>query len=131
MLLTEIAAKLQAEGLGTLNTSIFFSLPDTPDNVIVIYQNPGEEGIHVKGRVNPVIERPRFQIGVRDKSTATAYTKCERIYQILDGFSGALSGVGYARITALQPPFFLNRDENGRTTVTNNYRVSKELSTIT
>src|SRR5215212_1460575 len=130
MLLTEIAAHLQAEGLGTLNTSIFFSLPDTPDNVIVIYQNPGEIGIHVRGRANPVIELPRFQIAVRDKSTANAYAKCERVYRALDGFAGVLSGVGYARIAALQPPFYLNRDESGRTSVTNNYRVSKELSPI-
>ena len=130
MLLTEIAAYLQAEGLGTLNTSIFFSLPDTPDNVIVVYQNPGETGYHVRGRANPVIELPRFQIVVRDKSAANAYVRCERIYRALDGVSGVLAGVGYLRIAALQPPFFLNSDESGRTSVTNNYRVSKELSPI-
>lgn len=130
MLLTEIAAYLQAEGLGTLNTSIFFSLPDTPDNVIVIYQNPGEQGLHVRGQANAVIELPRFQIAVRDKSTANAYAKCERVYRALDGFEGVLSGVGYGRIAALQTPFFLNRDETGRTSVTNNYRVFKEKSPL-
>src|SRR5215212_2888982 len=130
MLLTEIAAYLQTEGLGTLNTSIFFSLPSTPDNVTIIYQNPGERGIYVRGQANVILELPRFQIAVRDKSTANAYLRCERIYRALDGFKGTLSGVGYARIEALQVPFYLNTDESGRTSVTNNFRVLKEKSPI-
>jgi hypothetical protein len=127
MLLEELSAFLQANdhpsaGLG--------SLPGTPDDAFALYEYGGEAPQHVKDEQAPVFETPRFQVITRSKSYMTARVKAERIYQLLAGYSGQIEGVRYARITALQSPFFLDRDDAGRARFVTNYAVRKELSPL-
>jgi ABC-type Fe3+-hydroxamate transport system substrate-binding protein len=130
VLLDEIAAFLSDRGYGTVGANILFSTPATPDRVVVLTEYPGDEPVHVKRRVGPVIERPRFQVTTRDLDAAAARLLAERIYRDLTGFYGEINGVAYSRILALQPPFFLMRDESRRTSFNNNYRVWKQPSPI-
>ena len=131
MLLDEINDHLVANVAGVSGSDLFRSLlPATPDDAVALFEYPGEPTMHVKGRHGPVHELPRFQVLVRSKGYAAAREKAERVHRLLDGFSGELSGVGYGRITALQSPFFLSRDDSGRPRIVCNYRVIKEPSPL-
>lgn len=132
MISEEIAAYIEANGEGSVNTDLFFAgLPDLPDSATAIWEYGGEQPLHVKDRAGPVREFPRFQIIVRAKSYTVAREKAERIYRLLDGFKGELDGVGYASVRALQSPFFLGRDDKNRTQIVCNYQAAKELSSLT
>lgn len=129
MISDEILGYLSANGHpgGTLA-----ALPETPSDAFTIWEYPGQPPMHVKGQRAPVMEIPRFQIITRSASYATARAKAERIYRLLAGFSGKLSGVTYERITALQPPAFLDRDSAtpARARFVTNYEAKKELSPL-
>lgn len=138
MILTEISTLLETYGVGTPGVDLFegflpppSSSPAIPEDAVALYEYPGEPPLHVKGRKAPVHELPRFQVLTRSKFYAAARTKAEEIYRILDGFSGEIEGTGYGRITALQSPFFLSRDDGNRTLIACNYTTMKALSPTT
>ena len=131
MLLDEIGAHLQANGHGGIGADLFLSLlPNAPDDVVSLHEYPGEPPTHVKGRRGAVHESPRFQVVSCSKSYGKAREKAEAIHRLLDGFAGELGGVGYGRIAALTSPFFLSRDDAGRTRIVCNYRAMKEPSSL-
>lgn len=131
MILEEIGAYLQANGEGVVNTTLFFSgLPDSPDLAASFWEYGGEAPAHVKDQAGAVYEIPRFQVITRAKNYSQARAWAERIYRLLDGFSGGIEGVHYASIRALQSPFFLDRDEKNRPRIVCNYQVRKELSPL-
>ncbi len=127
MIIDEILAHLAANdhpGGGKGN------LPATPDDAFALWEYGGEQGQHVKDQKAPAIEKPRIQVIVRSKSYDTARLKAERIYRLLDGFSGSLVGVEYFDMRALQPPYFLDRDDLTRVRFVWNMKVKKELSPL-
>ena len=126
----EIAEFLQDRGFGILGTDIFFQMPTSPDRAIAILETPGDAPITCKRRIGPVLERPRFQITVRDLSYADADRLSGRIYRELMGFHGIINGIGYSRILALQSPFWLRRDESRRTEFVNTYQAWKQPSLV-
>lgn len=130
MVAEEVATFLQEQGYGTLGTNIFLTFPNLPDDAISVSEYPGEPPVHVRGRKEPSMERPRVQVLVRSKSYRTARARAERIFRLLNGYSGPVSGVGYALISAVQSPFFLSQDEGGRYRIVANYSVLKELSPV-
>jgi len=127
MILEEVAAYLQAEGMGNAGLG---SLPNTPDDAYALFEYGGSAPMHVKQLQAPILEYPRFQVITRSKSYSTARLKAERIYRLLTGYSGLMGGVEYSRVKALQSPFFLDRDDAGRARFVCNYSVIKELSPI-
>ncbi len=145
MLLDEVGAHLQANGFGTIGADLFIggllpapgkinpsdpNSPTIPVDATALYENPGEPPVHVKGRQRPACELPRFQVLVRSNSYQRARERAERIYRLLDGYSGKIEGVDYGLIRALPSPFLLSRDEGGRPRIATNYRVIKEPSPL-
>lgn len=131
MLLDEVSTYLEASGMGTRGTDLFASLPSKPDDVVAVREYAGSASRYVKQLRAPVEERPRFQVVARSKDPFAARERAERIYQLLDNFSGVLSGVTYSSIRALQPPFPMPLDENQRTEVVCNYEATKAQSPLT
>lgn len=137
MILTEISTLLETYGVGTPGVDLFegflpppSSSPAIPEDAVALYEYAGEPPLHVKDRKAPVHELPRVQVVTRSKSYAAARTKAEEVYRLLSGYSGEIGGTGYGRITALQAPFFLSRDDGNRTLIVCNYRVLKGLSSL-
>lgn len=134
MLLDALAAHLTANGIAT-GTSIFTSqMADSPDFAIGIFEYPGRASDKAMGNPNVLIENARFQILVRSAregvagAYSTARTKAESIYTLLDGVGGlTLSGVDYLYIEALQPPFFLEKDQNNRSLIVTNFEARKRV----
>lgn len=137
MILDEISTLLETYGIGTPGVDLFEGFlpppgtsPPVSENAVALYEYPGESPLHVKGRKAPVHELPRVQVITRSKSYAAARTKAEEVYRLLSGYSGEIGGTGYGRITALQSPALLQRDEGARVYIVANYRIMKALSPI-
>lgn len=132
MLLDAVGAHLAANAIGAVGTSIFLSqLPDSPDAAVGVFEYPGRPSDKTFG-TTIVCENARFQILVRSarEGTANAYstarTKAENIRNLLDGAGNlTLSGTVYLYIEALQPPFFLEKDANGRNIIACNFEARK------
>jgi hypothetical protein len=112
MFIRDIAQILQANGIGVLGTDIFLGqLPDSPDNVVVLYPTGG----FAQDLPLPDVKMTA-QVLVRDKSYQTGYERIWRVFNLLDGgerrFLEAPSGRKMVA-QAMQPPLFLERDENG------------------
>lgn len=101
------------------------------DTVTAIYETQGSANTYVfsssTGSASVALQSPAFQILCRSTSYATARSNAETAYGILDGLAGrnlpTATGTRYAEITAAQPPFFLQRDDNDRYIVSTNYLV--------
>ncbi|MCL6611179.1 MAG: minor capsid protein [Peptococcaceae bacterium] len=113
MLIRDIAQILQTNGIGALGVDIFLGqLPASPDNAVVLYPTGG----FAQDLPLPDVKMTA-QVLVRDKSYQAGYERIWRIFNLLDGgesrFIEAPSGRKMVA-QAMQPPFFLERDENGR-----------------
>jgi len=113
MLLEDIGGYLEQNGIGVLGTDIFLGqLPPSPDNVVVLYPTGG----FAQDLPLPDVKMTA-QVLVRDKSYQAGYERIWRIFNLLDGgerrFLQAPSGRKMVA-QAMQPPFFLQRDENNR-----------------
>jgi hypothetical protein len=126
MLAKEIAFYLQDQGMSLPG----YELPDMPNDAMAVQEYAGARPWHVKGVQAAEIENPRFQILVRSgaRNYVGGRQLIEDAYTFLDGFSGVLSGVEYVSIRAIQSPFPLGRDENGRWRFACNFEVLKALS---
>lgn len=113
----DIAEYLQTQAIGTVGTNIFVGyLPDTPTTAIAIYDTAGRPSqIHE-------IDRPNFQVVVRDTSYLNAATKIQSIQALLQNLTNTtINGQFYADISNLQAPFSIGRDEEKRVEFRQNY----------
>lgn len=129
-LLDEIGALLVANGLGTLGTDLFLSL--LPANVasasVVITETGGSAPEYVHESLEASVERPSFQVVVRDTGYANARSKANDIWKLLSKQRNTLlSGVKYLSIRPVQSPFPLGPDENERIQIITNYAVVREV----
>lgn len=120
---------MAANGIGTLNTDMFLGLlPDTPAACVSIHEYAGRMGVYTMGSGGAHLERPRFQVMARAANYATARTKIQDAYVLLDAVLDAtLSGKRYLRIQALAPPFFVQRDTGNRPMFVCNFEVMKAV----
>lgn len=132
MLEEGVAQLLQDNGVGVMGTDIFGApTPDKPDDATRVWAYGGQAPLHVKGQQRPVLEPARFQISTRSKSYRTASERAYRIYLLLTGFSGQLSGVSYSSIRAVGMPESLpTPDEQQRYWFVANYEAKKEVSPL-
>lgn len=130
MVLDEISAYLQAQGVGTAGVDIFSGvLPDSPDACTSLHEYGGVGPVHTLGGGDAKYERPRVQVVVRAATYSAARTKIETIYKLLHKLSNTvLSGVRYLMIEAVHSPAFLTRDANTRVQLVVNFQIHKELS---
>ncbi len=120
---------------GSLGKQIMLDDSITPDTVAVLYETAGGPNEYTfsssTGRATVSFERPGLQILSRSTLYATAKIRAETAYTILDGLAGrnlpTTTGPRYLEITAVQAPFFLQRDENDRYIVSTNYLAWKEV----
>ncbi len=73
-------------------------------------------------------ERPGLQILSRSTSYKTARDNAVLAHQVLDGFTGTLSGTRYLSIEAAQPPFLLGRDGDRRVLFSCNFLIMKDTT---
>lgn len=127
MMLDEIAGYLAENGIGTWASTLFKgSMPETPDDVVCIYENAGKppEFTFANG---VMAEEPGLQAIARSKSYSAARAKIESIVQLLSGKSNvSIGGRFYYLIAAAQMPSSLGTDENGRRLVSVNFNVMRQ-----
>lgn len=130
MLLDELAAYMQTNGIGTPGTDLFEgTLPDSPDAAVTLYEYGGLAPTHTIGGGAAKFERPRVQVLARATTYSAARSKIEAVYKLLDQLAGVtLSSVRYLRVEAVSSPLFLERDANNRVKMVCNFQVHKELS---
>ena len=124
-LLEDISLRLDGQGRGTRGTDIFISQsPDAPDNIVVIWELMGQEPYYSMGPSGtaPYVQRPRFQIMVRNTSYASAQTLADQIFTDLHWFAGTIDSTDYMLIRALNQPYSAGEDENRRAQLMCNYR---------
>ena len=112
-LIDDVAAYLQAQSVGTVGTDIFKgTLPDSPDNCVAVYETGGP----APQKYLP-INKPTFQILVRNKSYALGRDKLEAVRTALHRKSNLslVSGQTFAYyILANSEGGHIGRDEAGR-----------------
>lgn len=130
MLLDEIGNYLQTQGVGTLGSTLFLSvMPDTPDDVVSVYDYGGLPPVMTLGAGAAKWEEPRIQVVARATTYSAARTKIGAVFTALHSLlNTSLSGTLYLSIEAVQSPFTLDRDTNGRVRCACNFHIRKALS---
>lgn len=132
--LDELAAKLQADGVGTLGTTIFLStkaqLPTGNGPFITIVETGGTTSRRTQN--NTATQRPSAQVVARASSYSVARSKAVEAYLSLGGdvglFNTQLSGVFYLQITANQQLVDIGLDDLSRARVAFNVNAEKAPS---
>lgn len=129
-LLDEIADKLAAVGLGTVNTDIFVgSMPEDPNICISVNEYSGSAPLHGFGTPGIKHEFPSVQVLVRGEPfdyigpktrATTAWAELAKVQ------AQALGSTFYLMIRPNQSPFILRRDETKRVVIACNYTCEKE-----
>lgn len=128
-LLAELVTHLQGEGLGTGGVNLFMSqLPDTPDAASALIEYGGTGGDLRLSNGRPLDELPRVQVLVRAKTYLEAETKARQLYTALHMRVRTLGTTLYIACQPLQPPFYLKRDEKGRTLMVFNLEARRIVS---
>lgn len=122
----DLAERLVAQGVGTLNGTIFRGLlPDAPDTALAVTEYAGEPPrLKAPGSL-ALDERPRAQIVARAPSYQAAEALARAAYEAVQCAFEVLGGSLYARIDALQTPFFFKQDERGRVYIAFNVTIRR------
>ena len=119
---------------GNLAKMIALDHEHAGDTMAVIYETPGANtefsfSTSTSG-VTVEFERQSFQILSRAVLWDTARSQSQVAHTLLDGLASrslpTATGTRYVQIVAVQPPFFLQRDENDRFIASANYDVWRE-----
>jgi hypothetical protein len=135
VLASDIATYISTSTLGlTAGTNVFaIPFPESTavaDRAVCVIEYPGEAPEHAAGASlsAPLYERPRFQVVVRDATSAAQACRdlAESVYRLLDGLADTtLSGTRYMQVRALQSPFYLSIDGQHRHRFVCNYAAEK------
>lgn len=133
MVLPELCSYLEAQGIGTRGTDLFYSLlPPTPAACVVLYEYGGPPNEPVMGGTTVRAEYPRVQIiarGAAEDDYDTPRLKMQNIVIALTKIrEQSILGVQYQAVMALQVPFPLERDESHRIIMACNFQVTKDYS---
>lgn len=131
--LDEIAARLVAQGVGVINTSIFTggfaSVPSGPGPFISIIETGGFGPTRIQNIPGAATQRPSAQVVVRAADYPTARAKAKLAYLALDGvFNTSVGGTVYQSIVAKQEPYDLGLDDLKRPRVAFNIDTEKQPS---
>lgn len=127
----ELAAYLQAEGLGTRGTDLFYgNLDDTPDAQICIRKYGGAPNEpNNDGTVR--LEFPHVMVtvrGIRDDYDGPN-TRIQKVVRSLTKIGNqTVSGVFYLAVLIVTPAYHFGRDENFRNEFNCNLRITKAFS---
>lgn len=132
MVLAELVTYLEAQGVGTPATDLFYGfVPDTPDSLVCLMEYGGLRNEPELGGTTVRLEFPRVQVITRG-AKQDYDTPRQKIQDVVVAFTKigtqALSGVEYKAVEALQPPFLLKRDDLFRFVFVCNFQVTKNFS---
>jgi|SRR5580765_2688397 len=132
-LLEEVAARLVAQGVGTLSSNIFYGsnavIPTGDGPYLTLTETGGMAPMRIQNKASGNIQQPTFQVAVRARTYPVARAMCKAAYDALDGvFNLTLSGTFYQKITARQEPTDIGLDGVKRPTVVVNFEVMKNPS---
>jgi hypothetical protein len=137
MLLDDLGSYLQAQGVATLQATLFkggipmdSSEAPVDDAIMALVETAGLPPFHVHNIQAASFEQPTAQIIVRGApyDYAEARTRAQAAFLALDGLSNVtLSGTFYLFVQALQSPFSLHMDQMGRPVIVFNIRCAKAL----
>lgn len=133
MFLDEIAARLVAQSIGVIGSSIFLGskavIPPGAGPYITLIETGGSAPTRIHNKPTPNTQRPTAQIAVRATSYLVARTKAKDAYNALDGvYNTSIAGVLYHSITARQEPTDIGLDDVGRPMIVFNIEVEKAPS---
>jgi hypothetical protein len=116
---------MQANGIAT--TIQKGSLPESPDTCVGLRETGGFQSPYVMSSKPAVIEEPTVQILARAMAYDTAETLIRQVKTLFDGLRNqTINSVQYHWVTALQPPFLLERDENKRWILAFNVHIKRQ-----
>lgn len=130
-MLLEVATYLDTNIVAlTAGTNLFAGdMPEAPQELVALYENPGITLIETQGGADPAVERPRLQVYVRSTDYATGRALMETVWKALWNVNNVtMTGTRYLHIMALTSPFFLDRDPERRPVFSCNFDVWKEPS---
>lgn len=109
MVLSDLAARLVAQGVGSLNVNIFISskaiIPAGAGPYLTLADTGGSGPTRIQNQASAATQRPTAQILVRALSYSAAMVMARAAYVALDGvFNTTLSGTFYLSLTARQEP---------------------------
>lgn len=134
-LATFIDAQSTAFTLGTnLGKAIMLDSDSIGNTFTSLYETPGLEGAQAfstaTNQAERVFDRPGLQVLCRSTSYATARSRAQTIYDLIDGMANrklpTSTGTLYVSISSVQAPFSLGRDANERWLVSCNYRIERD-----
>ena len=107
----------------TLGTSLFLNyMPSDPNRAQALIETPGSPPARAFSGDAVSWEQARFQLTCRSTSSATARADIQAGWDLLEAvFNETLSSNTFLRISAVQSPFLLARDEQGRPTFASNF----------
>lgn len=121
MILEDLAAHLEGLSLASRPSQggagdLFLSrLPETPDAAVALYQTAGGPPEYAQEIAGPTVERPHVQVVVRAVAYSAAASRARAIFDALAAVLNAtLGSTRVLKLTPLQSPFLLRRDEKDR-----------------
>jgi hypothetical protein len=117
-LVEELGTFLDSESTRfTLGTNLFLNaLPDEPNAAASITETPGGQPVHVLAGDLPAWENARVAVTCRSTSSATARANInDAWFQLQEITNETLSSRSWLRCSAVQSPFLMGRDAQGRT----------------
>lgn len=134
MILEDLGVHLEGLALVTVGTDLILGhLPPDPSECCALLEYGGDpplrnqsEGAARSGAQSG--ERPRIQLLCRSKTYAGGRSLIQTIWEALDGIvNQTINGTSYVRMAAIQSPFMLEFDENGRYLFAANFTVTKAV----
>lgn len=125
--MSELGTYLAANGGGVVvGTSLFYgTMPSAPATCASFVEYEGTGFVRRQGGAR--CERARMQVLYRAETYTAGLAAIRTIMSVLDGIVNAtLGSTFYQRVEALQPPFFLERDDNDRFVFAVNFQVTRE-----
>lgn len=135
MLLDDLGVFLEGLALVTVGTDLQLGTLDLePSECCALIEYAGDqplrnqsEGAARSGAQTG--ERPRIQLLCRSETYSAGRSLIQSIWSALDGIvNQTINGVWYVRVRALQSPFLLETDQNGRYMFGANFEVTKNVS---
>lgn len=97
-------------------TSLFYNhLPSEPNRATSIIETPGQAPARAFGSTGPSWEQGRIQVACRSTSSVTARADIDAAFVLLEAVDNeTLTSNYFLRISAVQSPFLMERDVQGR-----------------
>lgn len=133
MFLDEVQDYLSTNGIGTNGVDLFAGyLPDMPNSAGAVYETGGLGPVRAmrSGPGRPVARQARVQVVWRSTSYPVAAAKVYAMYALLEGLGDVtLGGTRYLWGGAVQEPFKLGNDIQGRPMVACNFDLIRSTTT--